>query len=153
MSTWTGLFEVFQISFGKQIIHTNMVLQGIEIICSFCFVFDIVLNFMTAYIENGEIVRDSKQIVKHYFFSNFFFHLFQALPFHLFDIEGSNVTPWIQFLACVRIERFFAVKELIIHMNVSYENMLYLKFGYYILILVFFLHVNACFWFILINQS
>ena len=53
----------------------------------------------------------------------------------------------------MRIERFFAVKELIIHMNVSYENMLYLKFGYYILILVFFLHVNACFWFILINQS
>ncbi|CAD8117019.1 unnamed protein product [Paramecium sonneborni] len=114
-----------------------------DLLPSWIFVAEIILNFNTAYYDKGLMHEDRKSIVKHYLKQNFFWDLIVVIPFL---ISNLNI-PFVRYTLLLRLTRLNPLME-------SIEEMLNLEENIQIVVdlfkLIFFLvltgHFCGCAW-------
>ncbi|CAD8084275.1 unnamed protein product [Paramecium sonneborni] len=142
------LFIVMNIFYIPINISFNIQITGafeylFDLLPSWIFVAEIILNFNTAYYDKGLMHEDRKQIVKHYVKQNFFWDLIVAIPFL---ISNLNIQV-VRYILLLRLTRLNPLME-------SIEEMLNLEENVQIVVdlfkLIFFLvltgHFCGCAW-------
>ncbi|CAD8192002.1 unnamed protein product [Paramecium octaurelia] len=142
------LFIVMNIFYIPINISFNITTSGafeylFDLLPSWIFVAEIILNFNTAYYDKGLMHEDRKSIVKHYLKENFFWDLIVVIPFL---ISNLNI-PFVRYTLLLRLTRLNPLME-------SIEEMLNLEENIQIVVdlfkLIFFLvltgHFCGCAW-------
>ncbi|CAD8196983.1 unnamed protein product [Paramecium pentaurelia] len=142
------LFIVMNIFYIPINISFDITTSGIfeylfDLLPSWIFVVEIILNFNTAYYDKGLMHEDRKSIVKHYLKHNFFWDLIVVIPFL---ISNLNI-PFVRYILLLRLTRLNPLME-------SIEEMLNLEENIQIVVdlfkLIFFLvltgHFCGCAW-------
>ncbi|CAD8179921.1 unnamed protein product [Paramecium pentaurelia] len=114
-----------------------------DLLPSWIFVAEIILNFNTAYYDKGLMHEDRKSIVKHYLKENFFWDLIVVIPFLMSNLN----IPFVRYTLLFRLTRLNPLME-------SIEEMLNLEENIQIFVdlfkLIFFLvltgHFCGCAW-------
>ena len=78
-----------RLPYEKQAFH----LFVIDLVVDFMFIVDILTNFLTTYVADGEVITDRRKIAKHYLRGWFFIDALAAVPFDMvmFGLQTSNV--------------------------------------------------------------
>lgn len=92
-----------------------------DLLPSWIFVAEIIINFNTAYYDKGLMHEDRKSIVKHYLKDNFFWDLIVVIPFLM---SNMNI-PFVRYTLLLRLTRLAPLME-------SIEEMLNLEVKLYI---------------------
>ncbi|CAD8198939.1 unnamed protein product [Paramecium pentaurelia] len=142
------LFIVMNIFYIPINISFNISTQGVfeylfDLLPSWIFVAEIIINFNTAYYDKGLMHEDRKSIVKHYLKDNFFWDLIVVIPFLM---SNMNI-PFVRYTLLFRLTRLAPLME-------SIEEMLNLEENIQIVVdllkLIFFLvltgHFCGCAW-------
>ncbi|CAD8120838.1 unnamed protein product [Paramecium sonneborni] len=142
------LFIVMNIFYIPINISFNISTSGVfeylfDLLPSWIFVAEIIINFNTAYYDKGLMHEDRKSIVKHYLKDNFFWDLVVVIPFMM---SNMNI-PFVRYTLLLRLTRLSPLME-------SIEEMLNLEENIQIIVdlfkLIFFLvltgHFCGCAW-------
>ncbi|CAD8106695.1 unnamed protein product [Paramecium sonneborni] len=142
------LFIVMNIFYIPINISFNISTSGVfeylfDLLPSWIFVAEIIINFNTAYYDKGLMHEDRKSIVKHYLKDNFFWDLVVVIPFLM---SNMNI-PFVRYTLLLRLTRLSPLME-------SIEEMLNLQENIQIVVdlfkLIFFLlltgHFCGCAW-------
>ena len=90
---------------------------AMEVLITFFFTIDIVLNFFTPYYTNHRLVVDRKQIAQHYLKGWFWVDLLAALPFALILGQGGFAHRAIRLAHFLHLNRILKVPHLAILLN------------------------------------
>ncbi|CAK62923.1 unnamed protein product (macronuclear) [Paramecium tetraurelia] len=142
------LFIVMNIFYIPINISFNISTSGVfeylfDLLPSWIFVAEIIINFNTAYYDKGLMHEDRKSIVKHYLKDNFFWDLIVVIPFLMSNLD----IPFVRYTLLLRLTRLAPLME-------SIEEMLNLEENIQIVVdllkLIFFLvltgHFCGCAW-------
>ena len=126
------------------------------------FAFDILVNFRTTYYdrESQDEVKDPKQLAKEYIKTcsftapSFIIDFLSTVPFDtialMFTESGSPILALFSLLKLVRITRLGRIIE---RMNVRQEMKSALKLFELIFLIVVYIHVLACLWFVIASRE
>lgn len=112
-------------------------------IFSIIFLADIFLNLRTTYTNiAGELVEEPVLIAKRYIPTvGFVFDALSILQLHL--IFGNNDLKFIKILRVININR---LDKIITHLSFKENVKALMKFFYYVLLLVLYIHFISCCW-------
>jgi hypothetical protein len=96
-----------RISFSIDKSNSAVSLLLLETIPSYIFMFEILLNFNTAFYLEGIIHTQRKEIFKHYLTGNFIWDLVVIIPFLLSQLS----IPYLDFTLLLRVTRVRAMVE------------------------------------------
>ncbi|CAD8049316.1 unnamed protein product [Paramecium sonneborni] len=117
-----------------------------ETIPSYIFIIEILLNFNTAYYNQGVIHTNRSDIFFHYISNNFIWDLLIAIPFILAQFN----IPYVQFILLLRIARVRSmiqnVEDLL---NAKEEVQAVIELGKLVYFLVLVAHMCSCGWHLL----
>ena len=128
----------------------------------FVFALDILVNFRTTYYdrESQDEVKDPKQLAKEYIKTcsftapSFTIDFLSTVPFDtialMFTDSGSPILALFSLLKLVRITRLGRIIE---RMNVRQEMKSALKLFELIFLIVVYIHVLACLWFVIASRE
>jgi len=78
-----------------------------DLLPSWIFVAEILINFNTAYYDKGLMHEDRKSIVKHYIKGNFFWDLVVVIPFLMSNLN----IPYVRYTLLLRLTRLQPLME------------------------------------------
>lgn len=121
----------------------------IDVFTFVLYVADFVINLRTTYIDNfGEEIRDNWKITIKYVASiGFWIDLFS-----LFAAPGIS-NPYIQQLGILKLNRLLRMLGLISESNMEKGPKSGLTIAYYFGILIIYLHITGCLWFVEIEKT
>lgn len=121
----------------------------IDIFTYILYVADLLINLKTTYIDNfGEEIRDTKKIVKKYVLSVGFYIDF----FSLWAAPGVS-NSFIQQLGILKLNRLLRMLGLISESNMEKGPKSMLTILYYFGLLIIYLHITGCLWFVAIKGT
>ena len=113
------------------------------------YVADLLINLRTTYIDNfGEEIRDNWKITKNYVKSVGFWIDF----FSLWAVPGIK-EPLLQQLGILKLNRLWRMLRLISESNMEKGPKGMLTIVYYFGILLIYLHITGCLWFVQIHAT
>ncbi|CAK56624.1 unnamed protein product (macronuclear) [Paramecium tetraurelia] len=142
------LFIVMNIFYIPINISFNIQTQGVfeylfDLLPSWIFIAEIIINFNTAYYDKGLMHEDRKSIVKHYLKDNFFWDLVVVIPFLM---SNMNI-PFVRYTLLFRLTRLTPLMQNIEEILNLEEN---IQIVVDLLKLIFFLvltgHFCGCAW-------
>ena len=125
-----------------------------DYIIDMCFIFDIIVNFRSCYIDSrtDELIDDPKKITKNYLKGRFWVDLVASCNFDLIflilapDMGDNAVTSLFGMLKLVRLLR---LGRMVTYLSKSKSAKLGAQITQLIFMLLLLLHWIACVWFIL----
>ena len=121
----------------------------IDIFTYILYVADLVINLRTTYIDNfGEEIRDNWKITKRYVAGPSFWIDF----FSLWAAPGVQ-NKLIQPLGILKLNRLLRLLGLISESNMDKDRKSFLTIIYYFGILIIYLHITGCLWFVIIHKT
>eukprot|EP00924_Labyrinthula_sp_SR-Ha-C_P009466 snap_masked-scaffold_2-processed-gene-24.31-mRNA-1 protein AED:1.00 eAED:1.00 QI:0/-1/0/0/-1/1/1/0/675 len=114
-----------------------------ETVVEICFVLDIVFNFVTSYLENGEHVTDKQKIAKYYIRTWFFLDLLALIPVELLVNFSSSSSVSVSFVRWLKIPKLLRMFRLANKLRKTKIHLIrdFFLFG---LGFLFLIHVFAC---------
>jgi hypothetical protein len=103
---------------------TNTVLFALDIVTTIIFCIDIIVQFRTSYIEQGQVVSDSKKVAKKYLKSWFIIDAVSGIPFEiLLNLTGmyGQLFKILRLVRLGRILKLFKLNKLFIERSRSYN--------------------------------
>jgi CRP-like cAMP-binding protein len=147
---------------GVPLIQTSGVFLAIEILFDFMFIFDLAVNFRTAFHDSGELVTDPHLIAFAYLRGWFWLDLLSSLPTTLItlanseDVNSGEFDPrynqilrslkWIKLLKLMRVLRLKRITERFEHIAMFW-NAGTLRLFRSILLAIIVWHLVACMYF------
>ena len=121
------------------------------------FLIDILVNFRCTYIDrDGEEIFDAKLIARNYLISGrFFIDLFASIPFELIPLifPMMEADKNIQLFQILKLIRLLRLRRIITYLKFKTDFKLSLRIVLIIFNLFLFVHIVACFWHIIVNDS
>jgi hypothetical protein len=140
----------FQLSFR----HVALTLgSGVVYLIDFFFGVDILLNFFTAFRQEGEKIADARQTARHYLKTLFFIDLAANLPLDVLFLGGEDIRMAglslvliLRQLRLLRVVRLFVIFRR--WQNLSWTHAGYLRIARFFTIVLLLIHWIACAWFL-----
>lgn len=126
--------------------------RTIDSLSDLAFVFDIVLNFRTSYIDpiSGEEILSPFFIASKYLTSiQFYIDVLSSVPFNQF-FPG---VPLLNFLGLLKILRIRRVNNFIMDLNINLKQKTFLKVVFLVFIMLMYLHLASCIWYTVVQQE
>jgi uncharacterized membrane protein YecN with MAPEG domain len=113
------------------------------------YIMDVIINLRTTYLDNfGEEIKSPVKILKHYVSSiSFWIDLLSLLNY-----PTAN-TPILSIVGILKVNRVLRITTLITESNMEKGSKIGFQIGYYYFVFIIYLHVIACLWFLLIEES
>jgi len=159
---WTAVLSVWSV-FSSPFFSTFIVevaaleaVMAVEIILDLFFMFDIVLNFRTSYINNhtGDEITDPRTIAYNYLTSGkLVIDLLSSFPYdYVARSTGSSTVVW-KSLSFLRILRVYRLSKLMVFLRARDEVKLIIKFLQLFLYLIMYVHVIGCIFFLVVSDA
>ena len=126
--------------------------KTIDSLIDLVFIFDIILNFRTTYIDpiNGEEILDTKLISINYLTElRFYIDVLSTVPLDDF-FGGGNL---VKFLGVLKILRLSRISNVILNLNTSQRTKAAYKVIYLIFMMFMFIHIMGCLWNYIVQQN
>ena len=126
--------------------------RTIDSLSDLAFVFDIVLNFRTSYIDpiSGEEILNPLIIASKYLSSiQFYIDVLSSVPLNQFFPS----VPLLNFLGLLKILRIRRVNNFIMDLNIPQRQKTFLKVIFLVFIMLMYLHLASCIWYTVIQQD
>ena len=140
----------------QEFYDANSGLGVFESLVDVCFLIDIVILFLTAYIDtaNGETFKSPKKIAKHYIKNGFVVDFISTLPFFLrplvnattekdSDLQNTMISG-VTIFRLMKLLRVRKLNTLITNLQQPVELKSQLKRFYVIFLLVVIAHIQGC---------
>ena len=128
-------------------------------IIDFMFFLDILMNFRTTYFhsQTGEEIIDKTLITRHYLFGQFIIDLLSTVPFdtvyQIFMTNTEDSQNNLQMMSMMKIIRVLRLSRLITYLNSAEDIKLTLKLTQTIFLILLYIHITACLWYLIIKQE
>ena len=148
------ILSVLVVPFQFAILH-QLTLTGILFVYAIdlFFLTDLYLNSITTFRIAGREITDRKPIWEHYLKTNFIPDLLAAFPFDAFflffpglQIAGIPLFLWLRLLRLIRIQHLFVILRR--WQGHHWANPGYLRLSRFFIIIMLFVHLTACFWYL-----
>ena len=130
---------------------------------SLCFLTDIYLNFMTAYLDGDQFVLDRSMIAQNYFRGWFLLDLSSSIPLELIDVlvqffssessSGGSGLRMLRALRLVRLLRLLRLLKIQTYINLLEDmlaiNMAFLSLVKLVFLIMYITHILGCSWYYL----
>ena len=134
-----------------------------EVLVSLCFLTDIYLNFMTAYLDGDQFVLDRSMIAQNYFRGWFLLDLSSSIPLELIDVlvqffssdssSGGSGLRMLRALRLVRLLRLLRLLKIQTYINLLEDmlaiNMAFLSLVKLVFLIMYITHIMGCSWYYL----
>ena len=151
LAVWNCFYVPFSIAFMKG--EEPVPFYVANLFIDAAYLADIVVYLRSTYIDlqTGEEVSDIRRITKKYVWSSrFLVDVLSGVPFDVI----SNTTgkyPEIQLIGIVKVLRLLRLRRLLMFMQAKARVKLSLKLCHLLFLFITYLHLFACFWFMLIS--
>ena len=150
LSIWNCFYVPFVSAFSA--FDSRISLRVVDLIIDFLYILDIVVNFRTTYIDEstGYEVRSPRRIAWRYSASpRFWCDLVAAMPVEIINWVVLDQTNRLQMLSLLKMARLLRLSKIIMFMRTGNHIKLTVKLLHLLLMLIIYLHIQACFWFML----
>lgn len=155
LSIWSVFSSPFFSAFIVEIAAVEAVM-AISIIVDIVFMFDLILNFRTSYINShtGEEVMHPSSIAFNYLISGkLFVDMVSSFPYDYLAMKlGSSQTTW-KSLSFLRILRAYRLSKLVVFLRARDEVKMIVKFLQLLVYLIMYVHVIGCIFFLLVSDE
>jgi len=119
------------------------------------FVFDIVLNFRTTYIDShtGDEIWDPKAIAKAYLLGKFFIDALAVFPFELLGLFIEAQDTHFTIFGALKLVRILRLGKVVMLLRARESIKLTIKFLQLMLFLILYTHLIACTWFFIVKAD
>jgi voltage-gated potassium channel len=155
LSIWSVFSAPFFSAFAEDVANGDGVM-AITIIVDLVFMFDILLNFRTSFINShtGDEESDPRTIAHNYLTNGkLFFDLLSAFPYDYVALSlGSSEATW-KALGFLRILRAYRLSRLVVFLRARDETKLLIKLLQLFLYLIMYVHVIGCIFFLIVSDN
>lgn len=155
LSIWSVFSSPFIATFIIEVSSLEAVM-AISIIVDLFFMFDIVLNFRTSFINRhtGDEISDPRAIAHNYLISGkLIIDLLSAFPYdYVTRSLGSSEVIW-KSLSFLRILRAYRLSKLVVFLRARDEVKLMIKFLQLFMYLIMYVHVIGCIFFLIVSDN
>jgi voltage-gated potassium channel len=154
LSIWSVFSAPFFSAFAEDVADGDGVM-AITIIVDLVFMFDILLNFRTSFINShtGDEESDPRTIAHNYLTNGkLIFDLLSAFPYDYVAFSlGTSDTTW-RALGFLRILRAYRLSRLVLFLRARDETKLLIKLLQLFLYLIMYVHVIGCIFFLIVSD-
>jgi len=150
LAIWNCFYVPFVSAFAT--LDKHLTLRVVDLTIDFLYVLDIVINFRTTFIDEGSgyEVFQARRIAWRYFSSlRYWCDLVAALPIEIVNWVAFDESNRLQMLTLLKMARLLRLSKIIMFMRTGNHVKLTMKLLHLLLILIIYLHTQACFWFML----
>lgn len=149
LAIWNCFYVPFVSAFT--VLNRQLTLWVVDLTIDFLYMLDIVMNFRTTYIDesSGYEVFQARRIAWRYFSSvRCWCDLVAALPIEIVD-WAFDLNSGLQMLTLLKMARLLRLSKILMFLRTGNHIKLTMKLLHLLLILLIYLHTQACVWFML----
>ena len=148
LAIWNCFYVPFVSAFMT--FDQNVPLRVVDLTIDLLYILDIVVNLRTTFLDesSGYEIFNSRRIAWRYFYSmRFWFDLVAALPVEVMNWVIADQSNRLQLLTLLKMARLLRLSKIIMFMRSGNHIKLTMKLLHLLLILVIYLHTQACLWY------
>lgn len=132
------------------------VVRFIDSCVDLLFLIDIIIKFRTSYLDPKQSieVKDPHAIARKYLRGSFFIDFISSVPFNsIFNSGDGIIKSFIELLGLLKLLRLTRLYVTVQRLDTEQEIKVYLKILMMTIILLVFIHVLSCIWFLVVSKS
>jgi len=150
LAIWNCFYVPFVSAFAT--FDKDITLRTVDLTIDCLYVLDIVVNLRTTFLDesSGYEVHNVQRITWRYVCSmRFYCDVLASLPVELVNWAASDSSNRLQMLTLLKMIRLLRLSKIIMFMRTRNHIKLRMKLLHLLLVLLIFLHTQACLWFML----
>lgn len=127
----------------------------VDSVITLMYVLDVLVTFRLTYIDSrtGDEISDSRKVIRHYFLSGaFVVDVIAAIPIEMLDYANNGRNMSLMLLKLIKTVRLLGLSKVLMFWKTSESTKLLVKLAGMVLFLGMYIHLEACFWFMIIKQ-
>lgn len=153
LAVWNCFYIPFAMAFLT--VRQGALFLPVNVLVDLAYICDVVVYARSTYIDlhTGEEVRDGKKIIWKYFQSGkLIVDVLSAIPFGIITWATED-NEQFRLLALVKVFRLLRLSKIIMFMRTKQHFKLKIKLAQLFFVLLTYLHIVACLWFLLLCES
>ena len=153
LAVWNCFYVPFAVAFLSKGESVALIITAVVI--DMAYIADVVVSMRTTYIDliTGEEVTNSLRILKNYMGSGkLAVDILSAIPFDIVYLLHSN-NEGLQLITLTKIVRLLRLSKILVFLRAKTHIKLTIKLAQLLFLFIIYLHLTACFWFLLIDSA